>query len=55
MRLKPSHPPERQKEQYSWMQISGVFEIFEYYDQLYGWKTMLEYEQQIEGIVEELL
>ena len=33
----------------------GVFETFEYYDQLYEWETVPEYEQQIEDLVEELL
>jgi hypothetical protein len=53
--LKRTYPPEREKEQYSWMQTFGVFEIFEYYDQLYEWETVPEYEQQIENLVGELL
>ena len=53
--LKRTYPAEREKEQYSWMQTFGVFEIFEYYDQLYEWETVPEYEQQIEDLVEELL
>lgn len=53
--LKRTYPPEREKEQYSWMQTFGVFEIFEYYDQLYEWQTVSEYEHQIENLVEQLL
>lgn len=53
--LKRTYPPEREKEQYSWMQTFGVFEIFEYYDQLHEWETVAEYEQQIENLVAELL
>ncbi len=37
------------------MQTFDVFEIFEYYDQLYEWEIVPEYEQQIEDLVGELL
>lgn len=53
--LKRTYPPDLGKERYSWMQTFGVFEIFEYHDQLYEWETVPEYEQLIEGLVDELL
>jgi hypothetical protein len=37
------------------MQTFGVFEIFDYYDQLYECETVPGYEQQIEDLVEGLL
>jgi hypothetical protein len=53
--LKRAYPTDLEKERYSWMQTFGVFEIFEYYDQLYEWKTVPDYQQQVEDLVDELL
>lgn len=53
--LKRTYPPEREKEQYSWMQTFGVFEIFEYHGQLHEWETDSEYKQHIETLVKQLL
>ena len=53
--LKRTYASDREKERYSWMQAFGVFEIFEFYDRIYEWQSVPDYQHQVEELVEELL
>ncbi|WP_424016209.1 hypothetical protein ACOZ4N_00125 (plasmid) [Halorientalis pallida] len=53
--LKRTYPPDLEKQRYSWMQSLGVFEIFDYYGQLYEWETVPEYQSLVEGLVDDLV
>ena len=53
--LKRTYASDREKQRYSWMQAFGVFEIFEFYDRIYEWQSIPDYQHQVEELVEELL